>query len=98
MIDDDLPDFVKKKKKSSNIHISTSISSSLPCVKCNAFFLRSSNSQSLTQCTVAQKRREPSNCFFFFLPFIFLLRRGYVHGVTFSQINLDVLEARFTCI
>lgn len=34
----------------------------------------------------------------FFLPFIFLLRRGDVHGVTFSQINLDVLEAMFTCI
>lgn len=46
-----------------------------------------------------KRRGEQGNCFFFFfLPFIFFSRRGYVRGVTFLQINLDVLEAGFTCI
>lgn len=95
VIDDDLRDFVK----GSNVRISTSISSPPPLVECNAFFFSEVFKQSESDSTHSgTKTTEAGQLFLLFLPFIFLLRHGYVRGVTFSQINLDVLEARFTCI
>lgn len=88
----------KEEKKSSNVPISTSIGNPPPYIERNAFFW---GIQTVKVGLRAQRHKTTGSqaiVSFFFSPFIFLLRRGYVHGVTFSQINLDVLEAGFTCI
>lgn len=97
MIDEDLPDFVKKLQRS---HINFHQQSCAFLLNVTHFFsqiFKLSDFDSMHSGTKTTGSRAIVSSFSFCHSFSFL-RQGYVHGVTFSRINLDVLEARFTCI